>query len=190
MIGRVALLDSNVLYSATVRDITLQLARDGMIQVRWTGAIQDEWTSALIRRSPQVKPASIHRTRQIMDRQIRGALVSGYEHIIDTLDLPDPDDQHVLAAAIWAECDVLVTFNLKHFPPAALNEHGLGSASPDEFLVQQLRSRRLGFLTSVRHVLSRLCDPPYSVGEYLINLHRAGLHTTSSELSRWANLLD
>ena len=125
-----------------------------------------------------------------MDAVFRGALVSGYEHLIDALELPDPDDRHVLAAAIWAKCDVLVTFNVKHFPPEALREQGLQSQSPDAFLVQQLRSSRLGFLTSVGRIRSRLSALPYSVHEYLANLGRAGLGTTASELSRWANLLE
>jgi len=37
-----------------------------------------------------------------MDKATRDSLVTGYEALIDTLSLPDPDDRHVLAAAIVA----------------------------------------------------------------------------------------
>jgi len=50
---------------------------------------------------------------QILDRSTRDRLVTGYEGLIPTLELPDPDDRHVLAAAIVGRCDVNVTENLK-----------------------------------------------------------------------------
>ena len=55
-----------------------------------------------------------------MDEATRDSLVTGYEPLIASLTLPDPDDRHVLAAAIAGRCDVIVTQNLKHFPDAAL----------------------------------------------------------------------
>jgi len=51
-----------------------------------------------------------------MDAAVPGALVSGYERHTGRLHLPDPDDRHVLAAAIEAEADLIVTFNAKDFP--------------------------------------------------------------------------
>ena len=64
--------------------------------------------------------AVLERTRDPMDKATRDSLVSGYEPLIAALSLPDPDDRHVLAAAIAGRCDVIVTQNLEDFPDAAL----------------------------------------------------------------------
>ena len=190
MANLVALLDANVLYSASIRDITLQLARNNMIRVRWTSAIQDEWTNALLIRSRHINRDSLLRTRHKMDAAFRGALVLDYEHLIEGLDLPDPNDRHVLAAAIRANCNVLVTHNLRHFPPMTLKPYGLQVEAPDSFLVQQLRSNPSGFLASIRRILARLRNPPYSAEEYLMNIRTAGLNATAAELAYLAHLLE
>ena len=66
---------------------------------------------------------------------IPGCLVMGYERLIEGLDLPDPDDRHVLAAAIKAGAEVIVTYNLRHFPAVALQPFNVQAQHPDEFLV-------------------------------------------------------
>jgi predicted nucleic acid-binding protein len=43
-------------------------------------------------------------------------LVIGYQNLIQSVSLPDPDDRHVLAAAIVGRCDVILTRDLKDFP--------------------------------------------------------------------------
>ena len=56
---------------------------------------------------------------------IRDGLVTGYERLIDAVTLPDPDDRHVLAAAIRAGADIIVTFNLNEFPEKYLMPYGI-----------------------------------------------------------------
>ena len=73
-----------------------------------------------------------------MDVAIPEALVTGYEQLIEGLDLPDPRDRHVLAAAIIGRADVIVTFNLVDFPPEYLLAFDLEALHPDEFLNHQL----------------------------------------------------
>ena len=51
----------------------------------------------------------------LMDRAVRDCLVT-HEALIPALTLPDPDDRHILAAAIAGRCDVIVTQNLRDFP--------------------------------------------------------------------------
>ena len=69
-----------------------------------------------------------------MHRAVPDALVRDYAHLIPNLSLPDPNDRHVLAAAITASANVIVTFNLKDFPATALSPHGLVARHPDLFL--------------------------------------------------------
>lgn len=61
-------------------------------------------------------------------------LVSGYEARIPDLQLPDPNDRHVLAAAIEAGATVIVTFNLSDFPRFSLQPYGIRAVPPDTFL--------------------------------------------------------
>ena len=185
----IALLDANVLYSAQLRDILLQLAIDNLYQARWTETIQDEWINALLTYSPSIDRNSLLRTRKIMNSSIRDALVLGFEHLIDDLYLPDPDDRHVLAAAIWGHCNVIVTYNLKHFPAKALESHAMQVQTPDEFLVRQLLTSPALFCLSVRRILERLNQPSYSVASYVANLNRAGLKATAMELQQYVHLL-
>ncbi|MFO0135945.1 MAG: hypothetical protein ACK56U_20305, partial [Planctomyces sp.] len=69
---------------------------------------------------------------------VRDCLVTGYETLIDAVTLPDPDDRHVLAAAIRAGADLIVTFNLKDFPEKDLKPYGIEAQHPDDFLTFQL----------------------------------------------------
>jgi hypothetical protein len=57
----------------------------------------------VLRDRPDLSRGQLERTRDLMDSRIDDARVSGYEHLIDTITLPDPNDRHVLAAAIHGE---------------------------------------------------------------------------------------
>jgi hypothetical protein len=129
-----ALLDANVLYPAPVRDLLLQLAVTDVYKARWTADIHREWIENLLENEPHCDRAKLERTRDLMDSNTRDALVTGYESLIPTLQLPDPNDRHVLAAAIVGRCDVIVTANLKDFPYAVLVPFGIEAQHPDEFL--------------------------------------------------------
>jgi hypothetical protein len=106
------------------------------------------------------------------------ALVTDFEQLIDILDLPDPDDRHVLAAAIKGRADLIVTSNLRDFPAEKLDRWGIEARHPDKFLTQQFRLSQPTFLQSVRTVRLRLKNPPKSVDDYLDTLRAQGLLAT------------
>lgn len=133
-----ALLDANVLYPAPIRDILLQLAVEDLFWAKWTVDIHREWIEALLRNEPHRDRAALERTRRLMDSAVRDALITGYEALIETLVLPDPDDRHVLAAAIVGRCDVIVTQNPQDFPEDVLKPYGIETQHPDDFLVNHL----------------------------------------------------
>jgi hypothetical protein len=87
-----ALFDANVLYPAPLRDVLMDLFR-----ARWSADIHREWIEALLRNEPHRDRGALERTRDLMDSKTRDCLVSGYETLIPSLALPDPDDRHVLA---------------------------------------------------------------------------------------------
>lgn len=181
----VALLDTNVLYSAQLRDIHLQLARDSVYEVKWTLTILSELRDALLRQAPSVSHARLEYLFATMNRSFPDARISGIEKLVQSIHLPDPDDRHVLAAAIVGKCDTLVTQNIRHFPDDYLSSFGIRVSSPDDFLAALLITRPKRFCASVRSVLSRLDEPSYTFNEYLAQLRQNGLIQTATILGRY-----
>jgi hypothetical protein len=184
-----ALLDANVLYPAPLRDVLLQLAVTDLFKAKWSADIHREWIEALMRSEPGRDRARLERTRDLMDSATRDALVTGYDHLIPALSLPDDNDRHVLAAAIVGRCDVIVTQNLKDFPEEALAPFGIEVQHPDEFLSNQMNLAPGVFCSSIAKVRARLKNPPYSVEEYLAILTQQGLVATVAELEAFSALI-
>ena len=184
-----ALLDANILYPAPLRDIFLQLAVDDVFRAKWTSDIHREWIEALLRNEPHRNPAALERTRLLMDQATRDCLVTGYEALISALSLPDPDDRHVLAAAITARCDVIVTSNLQDFPKAAIAPYEIEVRHPDDFLSNHLDLMPGPFCEAVRKIRTRLVAPPLTVQDYLATLTGQRLVATAAELGQFSALL-
>ena len=140
MANYTALYDANVLYPAPMRDILLELAVADLFRAKWSADIHREWIEALLRNDPQRVRAKLERTRDLMDASTRDCLVTGYETLIPSLQLPDAKDRHVLAAAIVGRCDVIVTQNIKDFPEDVLAGYGIDVQHPDEFLCNHFQS--------------------------------------------------
>jgi predicted nucleic acid-binding protein len=111
-----AVYDANVLYPAPVRDLFIRLPQAGLVRARWTETIHEEWIRSVPKDNPHLSAERLARTRTPMNEAVRDCLVTGYEDLVASLSLPDPDDRHVLAAAIRAGADVIATCNLADFP--------------------------------------------------------------------------
>ena len=83
--------DACVLYPAPLRDLLMHLALTGLYRARWSNLIHDEWTRNVLASRPDLTPAQLLRTRQLMDAHVRDSLVTGFEPLIPSIDLPDPD---------------------------------------------------------------------------------------------------
>lgn len=110
-----------------------------------------------------------------MDAHVLDALVDGYEHRIEGLALPDPDDRHVLAAAIECRASLIVTWNTKHFPVDYLKPFGIIAVNPDEFLLDQLDLSVDLVLLAVKRHKDSLKYPALTWSEYFQNLEKQGL---------------
>jgi PIN domain len=180
----VAVYDACVLYSAFLRDFLVRLAihgrRQGVLSAKWTGRIHREWIRAVRRQRPTVLRADLLRTRRLMDQHVRGCRVRGYERWERRLTLPDPDDRHVLAAALACVADVIVTFNTSDFPATVLAPFGVTAVTPDAFAVQFLRAGIV--VTAAAEHRASLRRPPLSAAEYLDALRRNGLSATAAAL--------
>jgi hypothetical protein len=107
-----------------------------------------------------------------MNQAVRNCLVSGYEPLIEGLKLPDPDDRHVLAAAIK---QVIVTRNLKDFPVTDLEPWDIEAKSPDAFILDQVGIKGRVVAGCVRQIADSRTNPPESVEDVLSQLERDGL---------------
>jgi hypothetical protein len=170
-----ALLDACVLYSAPKTDLLLRLGLADLYRPRWTAEIHGEWMRSLAADRPDIGWERIQRRRTQMDAHARDALVTGHMDLVPSLELPDPNDRHVLAAAIVGRADVIVTDNIADFPPAALAAYGIDVQSPDEFLCHLLDLASAPVCRVVGELLGALGNPGMSVEEYLHSLERHGL---------------
>ena len=109
--------------------------------------------------------------------------------MIEGLNLPDPDDRHVLAAAIRSNADAIVTFNLKDFPPEYLEEFQVDVIHPDDFIFHQIDLAPNVCCQAVREQRKSLKNPPYTVDEFLPILQRQQLPQTVSALQQYRDFL-
>lgn len=181
-------LDACVLYPAPLRDALLRLATTNLFKAYWTDQIHEEWITALLRQGKYSREV-LEKTRYLMDRHVPDAKVTGYENLIESIKLPDPDDRHVLAAAIKCKADAIVTSNLKDFPEASLAAYQIEIIHPDDFIYYQIDMAPAVCCTVFREQRMALHKPPMSVDEFLVNLQKQQLPQTVSLLRQYAGLL-
>ncbi len=130
----VAVFDACILYPFHLRNIIVQAAADRLVEARWTDEIHNEWIRNLAAETPTIPIERLQKTRRLMNDALPGATISGYGDLVPTVSLPDPDDRHVVAAAIAGGASIIVTWNLRDFPTTALKKYGLRRQTPDAFL--------------------------------------------------------
>ena len=177
-----AVLDACVLYPAPLRDLLMHLTLVDAFRARWTEAIHDEWIRNLLINRPELRLGQLERTRHLMNAHVRDALVENYESLIDTLDLPDKNDRHVLAAAMHIRADVIITFNLRDFPAEKLAPYSINAAHPDEFVVSLIENAADLVCLAAERQRRSLKNPPKSLPEFLAILEKNGLPKTVEQL--------
>ncbi|MEO7146235.1 MAG: PIN domain-containing protein [Bryobacteraceae bacterium] len=182
MAGFTAFYDANVLYPAELRNLLMHLALMGLFRAKWSADVHEEWISNLLQRRPDLTRDKLERTRMLMDKHAIDALVAGYEDLIPGLQLPDPNDRHVLAAAIRGHADVIVTMNLRDFPADTIGSFGIEAQHPDEFVLHLLDLAPGAVVAAAQNHRESLKNPPKTVAEYLETLERQGLTQTPSVL--------
>ena len=185
----VAVLDACVLYPAPLRDLLLRLALTDLFRARWTDHIHEEWVRALLTQRSDLSRKRLQRTRELMNQAVPDCLVTGYEELIESLVLPDPDDRHVLAAAIRSQAGVIVTYNVKDFPEEILSKYGIEVQHPDEFVTHLFDLAEGAVCHAIRSQRQALKNPSVSVSELMNTFLGLGLATTVAHLEPMAELL-
>jgi hypothetical protein len=174
--------DACVLYPTPLRDLLIRIALTGVVRARWTEQILNECFRNILADRPDLSAENLARTRVAMNRAIPDVLVTGYESLIAGVSLPDPDDRHVVAAAIRAGAQAIITQNLRDFPKDKLEPFGLEAVHPDDFVLNSidLAPARIG--AAVEAQAAALKSPPKTRAELLDTLQQNGLVQTVARL--------
>jgi predicted nucleic acid-binding protein len=168
-----AVLDANALYPFSLRDTLLRLAELELYTPRWSERILEEMRRNLVER--QISEEQADRLAPAMRDAFEEAEVDAAE--IDRLEpemTNDPKDRHVLAAAIAAGSELIVTFNLDDFPAAACEPLGVSAIHPDDFLLDLHDLSPDSVRTAIDRQAADL-NPPWSLDRLLDALEIAGV---------------
>ena len=167
-----ALLDANVLWSPVVRDTLLRAAEYGLILPLWSRDILAELVRTILTKRPEARAENLTRTIARMQSAFPNSTVDGYATLIPQL-TNHPGDRHVLAAAIRGNAEVIVTWNGRHFLPAAEALHGIAVSTPDTLLCQ-LWERHKALVSTLLIEQGAGLHPPKSLATTLQSLRRSG----------------
>jgi len=171
--------DACVLHPAELRDFLMWLSRTRLFRAKRTATIHDEWIRSVVRRRPDDQQEELRkrllRTANIMNSAIPDSLVAGYESLITGIQLPDPNDRHVVAAAVFARAEVIVTFNLKDFPTASLQAFNVQAQHPDDFVLSLIDIDGNAVCEAARKQRENLQNPKKSVEQLLDGLENIGI---------------
>lgn len=184
----VVVLDANVLYPFRKRDALLRFCEAGLFRARWSEKIMEEWRIALLRQKP-VLSASIEFQIVAINRAFPEGCVSGADMLIEGLHLPDPDDRHVLATAIRAGAEHIVTENLRDFPDSELAQYGITAVSADDFLSSTFELYPADALGAMRAMRLNYQRPPFTPGEFIFDLQAKGMPKLASMLKEHIDLV-
>ena len=178
----IAVYDANVLYPSLLRDILIRVSIAGAVRAHWTEQILEEVFRNLRTNRPDLDAGALDRTRTLMNDAVRDARVTGFEYLIDELELPDPNDRHVLAAAIHARASVIVTANLKDFPAEDLAQYGVTAQHPDAFVTSRFDDDPAAVVDAIRRISTASRRPRLAVTEIIDRLHASELPMLAERL--------
>ena len=189
LVGRYgAVLDANILYSATLRGALLRMAQERLFRPMWSDRILAEWERSVRRDHPHLQDEQFARMRRIFSL-FPDAHVTGQQHLSLAAPLPDSDDEHVFATAVAGAANAIVTFNTKDFPADVAADLGIEIRHPDQFLVNVIDLDPPRTLKALRVQREALKNPPMDVETFLDKLRAAGLVQTYQRLAGLAGLL-
>ena len=182
-----ALVDACVLGGALRRNLILSLAESGLFRLRWSDAILDETERTIAKISKgKADPA---KQRAVMVAAFPDAMVLHDRAIEAHLALPDPGDVHVLAAAIGAKADVIVTDNIKDFPADALETWEIAAVTADAFIADCLDLDGAAGVEAIRRMRARLQHPQLDADGLIRRMEGQGLVHAAAALARFRALI-
>lgn len=176
-----AFLDTSTIFGAALNDLLLSLAERGLFRPLWSSGVFKELERNLVARG--IDSDKVRYRIDAMRRTFPDAEVVGYDHLVEAM-TSDPGDRHVLAAAVRANAEVLVTFNLRHFPEEALEPYDIEARHPDDFLLDQIDVHEQATLTVLRAVVTSYERPALTFADYLALMRRANVPKFADRVER------
>jgi len=167
----------------------MALAGTDLFRASWSSGVEQELLRTIPRERPDIRIEQVQRILELMRGHLPGALVTGYEGLINGIELPDLDDRHIVAAAIRAQAQVIVTANLRDFPAQALCQYDIEAIHPDEFILDLLDLSPATVVTVLKGVRQRWRNPPHDADQFNEALRACGLPMTATALAEYRGLL-
>lgn len=156
----------------------------GLCHCRWSGQVISEVRIALLRKRPDLRPSQLDRLFQLLALACPDALTRLRPEVsLRSLPLIDPADGHVIQGAYTSKADIIITFNLRHFPRRHLSPIGLKAMTPDQWLLAKAQADPVGMRELIERCRLRLVRPPLSKSDHLKSLRRSGLTRLAAFLS-------
>lgn len=185
-----ALLDACVLHPILTCDALMSLASVGLYAAKWSQQIEQEWIASLEARRPDLAGKLLVRRNQMREAVPDWEVdEKAWKRHAQGLELPDPNDAHVLAAAVAARADCIVTANTRDFPSSVLEDFDIEAIHPDTFIVAQWDLDPLQAAAAFKRMRARRKKPEATVDDFLSTFERAGLPTTAQRLRTAAELI-
>lgn len=176
----ICVLDTNVIYPIEIRDLLFWFAHYDLYTPKWSEHIFDEWATVMERKG--VVPEEVKKRLDKANLAFPDALVNNYSGLISGLNLPDPKDCHVLAAAIKTNANVIVTNNIKDFPKDYLSSFGLSVKTADDFLTDIIDLNPEEALKAFKEMVLNRRNPDLDAYQLLDILRKQGLTDTANFL--------
>ena len=173
-------LDTNVVFPVIIRDILFWFAYYDLYTPKWSAHIFDEWKKVMIEKG--VSDEEAEKRIAIANSAFPDARVHHYQGLIDHLTLPDPNDRHVLAAAIKTNANLIVTNNIIDFPEEYLQSFSLTAKTADDFLTVIIDLNQEKAVAAFREMVLHKKNPKQDCFEVLSQLRNAGLNDTANYL--------
>lgn len=178
-----AFIDACTLAGALKRNLLLSLAEAEFFRVRWSAPVLDETQKAIesILADKGVADASerASRARASMEAAFEEAMVSDFDQFLHVCEgLPDPNDAHVVAAALKTQAATIVTDNLTDFPEAILARFNVEVRSADAFIADTIALDPGRAVAAIRRMRERLKNPEKSSELLLLDMEAVGLTET------------
>jgi predicted nucleic acid-binding protein len=189
-----AFVDACSLASVMRRNLLLSLAEAEFFRLRWSERILDE-TQAAIDKMTERKGMPDHagraaRARQAMQTAFEDAMVADYAHYLPLASgLPDPEDAHVVAAALKTQAQTIITENLRDFPPDLLDPLGIEARSADDFIADTIALDPGRAIPAIRRMRLRFRNPAMTAATLLIDMEAHGLLATVDTLAPFSGSL-